>query len=334
MPKIEVKMALSKHITRRAMLAAGVAGLLLVPTVANAAWPDRPIRLIVPFEPGASNDILARSIALKLSERLGQPIVVENKGGAGGIIGTEYVAKSPPDGNTLLFVSISITTNAAIKKKLPYDVEKNLQPIGEVGAGPFVVVVSNALNVKTLQEFIDLARAKPNSINYGSAGVGGINHLGTELFAAAAKVQLVHVPYKGMGPAFNDLIAGNLQMGLPSLSSVVQHIHAGTMRGLAVTGKHRSPLAPELPTADEAGLPGFELEVWWGMVGPANMPAAVVKRLNDELNAVLEVPEMQETLLREGATPHAGTPEDFGNLIRADLKRWKEVVANADLQIE
>jgi tripartite-type tricarboxylate transporter receptor subunit TctC len=316
------------------MLAAGVTGLLLMPTVAKAAWPDRPIRLIVPFAPGASNDILARSLAVKLSERLGQPVVVENKGGAGGIIGTDYVAKSPPDGNTLLFVSISITTNAAIKKGLPYDVVKDLQPIGEVGAGPFVVVVSNASNVKTLQEFIDLARAKPKSINYGSAGVGGINHLGTELFAAAAKVQLVHIPYKGMGPAFNDLIAGNLQMGLPTLSSVVQHIRAGTMRGLAVTGKHRSSLAPELPTADEAGLPGFELEAWWGLVGPAKMPPAVVKRLNDELNAVLETPEMQETLKREGATTHPSTPEEFGNLIRADLRRWTEVVANAHLQIE
>jgi tripartite-type tricarboxylate transporter receptor subunit TctC len=314
------------------MLAAAVASLVAIPTIAQAAWPDRPIRLIVPFAPGASNDILARAIAIRLSERLGQPIVVENKGGAGGVVGTEYVANSSPDGNTLLFVSISITTNAAIKKKLPYDVVKDLQPIGEVGAGPFVVVASNALNVKTLQEFIALARAKPNSINYGSAGVGGINHMGTELFAAAAKVQLVHVPYKGMGPAFNDLIAGNLQMGLPSLSSVVQHIHAGTMRGLAVTGKHRSSLAPELPTADEAGLPGFELEAWWGVVGPAKMPPAVVKRLNEELNVVLEMPEMQETLKLEGATAHPGTPEDFGNLIRADLERWKEVVANARIE--
>ena len=327
-------MALSKRITRRNMLAAAAAGLLVMPTIAQAAWPDRPIRLIVPFAPGASNDILARSLAVKLSERLGQPVVVENKGGAGGIIGTDYVTKSTPDGNTLLFVSISITTNAAIKKRLPYDVVKDLQPIGEVGAGPFVVVVSNASNVKTLQEFIDLSRAKPKSINYGSAGVGGINHLGTELFATAANLQLVHVPYKGMGPAFNDLIAGNLQMGLPTLSSVVQHIHAGTMRGLAVTGKHRSSLAPELPTADEAGLPGFELEAWWGLVGPANMPPAVVKRLNDELNVVLETPEMQETLKREGATTHPGTPEDFSNLIHADLKRWKEIVANAHLEIE
>jgi tripartite-type tricarboxylate transporter receptor subunit TctC len=327
-------MIFSNPVTRRAMLAVGVAALLSTHSVAQAAWPDRPIRLIVPFAPGASNDILARSIAVKLSERLGQPVIVENKGGAGGIIGTDYVAKSSPDGNTLLFVSISITTNAAIRKTLPYDLLKDLQPIGEVGAGPFVVVVSNALNVKTLQEFIDLARAKPKTINYGTAGVGGINHLGTELFAAAAKVQLVHVPYKGMGPAFNDLIAGNLQMGLPSLSSVAQHIHAGMMRGLAVTGKHRSSLAPELPTADEAGLPGFELEVWWGLVGPAKMPPAVVKRLNDDLNALLESPDVQETLKREGATTHPSTPEDFGNLISSDVKRWKRVVEDAHIQIE
>ena len=325
---------LANSVTRRSLLAAAVAGFFFTPTIVQAAWPDRPIRLIVPFAPGASNDILARTIAIKLSERLGQPIIVENKGGAGGIIGTDYVTKSSPDGNTLLFVSISITTNAAIRKKLPYDVVKDLQPIGEVGAGPFVVVVSNALDVKTLKEFIDLARAKPKSINYGSAGVGGINHMGTELFAAAAKVQLVHIPYKGMGPAFNDLIAGNLQMGLPTLSSVVQHIHAGTMRGLAVTSKRRSPLAPELPTADEAGLPGFELEAWWGLVGPAKMPPAVVKRLNEELNAVLEMPEMQEALKREGATTHPSTPEEFGNLISSDLKRWKQVVEDAHIEIQ
>jgi tripartite-type tricarboxylate transporter receptor subunit TctC len=327
-------MSFAKSITRRALLAAGVAALLCAPSIAQAAWPDRPIRLIVPFAPGASNDILGRVIAAKLSERLGQPVVVENKGGAGGVIGTDYVAKSQPDGYTLLFVSTSITTNAASRKTLPYDVAKDLQPIGKVGAGPFVVVVSNAFGAKTLQEFIDIARAKPKSVNYGTAGVGGINHLGTELLAAAAKVQLVHVPYKGMGPAFNDLMAGNLQMALPTLASVVQHIHSGTMRGLAVTGAQRSPLAPELPTAAEAGLPGFELEVWWGIVGPANMPPDIVKRLNAELNTVLEVPEVRETLKHEGATPQPTTPEDFGKLIRADLVRWKQVVEDAHIKIE
>ena len=176
------------------------------------AWPNRPIKLIVPFAPGGSNDIIARVLAEKLARRLGQPVVVDNKGGAGGTIGTDAVAKSPPDGYTLLFASTSIITNAATGKKLPYDPVKDLQPIGEVAAAPFVIVVSNELKVTTLREFIGLARAKPKTINYGSAGTGGMNHLTTELFASTAKIELVHVPYKGIAPAFTDLIGGNLQM--------------------------------------------------------------------------------------------------------------------------
>ena len=208
-------MMFSNTLTRWIALFAGALALFAVHATAHAAWPDRPIKLIVPFAPGGSNDILARVLAEKLGARLGQPVIVENKGGAGGTIGTDFVAKSAPDGNTILFVSTSITTNAASGKQLPYDLLKDLQPIGEVAAGAFVVVVSNDLKVTTLKEFIDLARAKPNSISYGSAGIGGINHLGTELLASAAKIQLVHVPYKGIGPAFTDIMGGNLQMALP-----------------------------------------------------------------------------------------------------------------------
>ncbi len=328
-------MAFPNRPTRRALLAAGLAALLSAPaTTQAAAWPDRVIKLIVPFAPGASNDILARVLAIKLSAQLGQNVIVENKSGAGGTLGTDFVAKSTPDGYTLLFASISITTNAAMRAKLPYDLLKDLQPIGEVGAGPLVVVVSNAFKAKTLSELIEFARAKPKSINYASAGVGGINHLGTELFAAAAKVELVHIPYKGMGPAFNDLMAGNVQMALPTIASAAQHIHAGTVRGLAVTGAQRSPLAPELPTASEAGLPGFRLEAWWGVLGPAGTPAPVVKRLNEELNAALALPDVQEALAREAATPQPGTPEDFGKLIAGDLARWKQVVADAHIARE
>jgi tripartite-type tricarboxylate transporter receptor subunit TctC len=301
---------------------------------AQAAWPNRPIKLIVPFTPGGSNDILARALADKLGARLGQPVIIENKGGAGGTIGTDFVAKSPPDGYTLLFVSTSITTNAASGKQLPYDLLKDLQPIGEVAAGAFVVVVSNDLKVTTLREFIDLARAKPNSITYGTAGIGGINHLGTELLASAAKVQLVHVPYKGIGPAFTDIMGGNLQMALPTLASAAQHIHAGKMRGLAVTGPKRSPLAPELPTVAEAALPGFVLEVWWGIVGPARLPAPVLKRLNEELNTVLALPEIREVLAREGAEPRPSTPEEFGKLISADLARWSKLIKDTHIKVE
>ena len=327
-------MTFSNRLRRRAVLAAGLSALLFAPASALGEWPNRGIRLIVPFTPGASNDIIARVLAAKLRTRLGQTVIVENKAGAGGTIGTDFVARSVPDGNTLLLASISITTNAALRAKLPYDPLKDLQPIGEVGAGPLVVVVSNELKVKTLPEFIALARAKPKSINYGSAGVGGINHLGTELLAAAAEVQLVHIPYNGMGPAFNDLMAGNLQVLLSTIASAAQHIHAGTMRGLAVTGAQRSPLAPELPTAAEAGLPGFQLEAWWGLLGPAGLPPPVVTRLNEELNAALALPDVREALAREAATPTPGTPEEFGKLVASELVRWKQVVKDAHIELE
>ena len=320
------------RLTRRRFVAAGAASLLGARAVAAEDWPNRTIRLIVPFAPGASNDILARVLASGFGTRLGPSIIVENKSGAGGTIGTEYVAKSPPDGYTLLLASTSITTNAASRETLPYDPIKDLAPIGEIGAGPFVVVVSNQLGVNSLQEFLDLARAKPKSINYGSAGVGGINHLGTELLAAAAKIQLVHVPYRGMGPAFNDIMAGNLQMALPTLASAAPHIHSGTMKGLAITGTQRSPLAPELPTVAEAGLPEFKIEVWWGLLGPAGLPAPIVKRLNSELNAVLELPDVKESLDREGALARPGTPEQFGQLIVSEFARWKELIRDAHIQ--
>ena len=319
---------------RWAAMFAGALAFGLASMGAQAAWPDRPIKLIVPFTPGGSNDIIARVLATKLGARLGQPVIVENKGGAGGTIGTDYVAKSLPDGNTILFVSTSITTNAASGKQLPYDLLKDLQPIGEVAAGAFVVVVSNDLKVTTLKEFLDLARAKPNTVSYGYAGIGGINQLGTELLASAAKVQLVHVPYKGIGPAFTDLMGGNIQMALPTIASAVQHINAGKMRGLAVTGSSRSPLAPDLPTVAEAALPGFALEVWWGIVGPARLPAPVLKRLNEELNAVLALPDVKEVLAREGAEPRPSTPEEFGKLISADLTRWAKLIKDTNIKVE
>ena len=328
-------MMFSNRFARRASLFAGALLFLLSgQLIAQDAWPSRPIKLVVPFAPGGSNDNIARVLATKLAGRLGQPVIVENKGGAGGTIGTDYVAKSAPDGYTLLFVSTSIVTNAASGKQLPYDLLKDLQPIGEVGGGAFVVVVSNDLKVTSLREFIDLARAKPNSISYGSAGIGGINHLGTELFASTAKIQLVHVPYKGIGPAFTDLMGGNLQMALPTIASAVQFIQSGRMRGLAVTGNQRSPLAPELPTVAEAALPGFALEVWWGIIGPARLPAPVLNRLNQELNAVLALPDVREVLAREGAEPRPGAPADFGKLISSDLARWSKLIKDTNMKIE
>ncbi|MEI6547152.1 MAG: tripartite tricarboxylate transporter substrate binding protein [Burkholderiales bacterium] len=324
-----------RSLVRRDVLLAA-AGSMLVPTrlTAQPAWPSKPIRLIVPFAPGGSNDNISRVLASKLSARLGQSVVVENRGGAGGTIGTDFVTKSPADGYTLLFVSTSITTNAASGKKLPYDPAKDLEPIGVVATSPFAVVVSPEMKITTLREFIDLARAKPKTISYGTAGIGGINHLGTELLAHAAKIQLVHVPYKGIGPAFTDLMGGSLQMLLPSLTSVIQFIRSGKMVALAVTGAQRSLLAPEIPTVAEAAVPGFELEVWFGLMGPARMPVDVVKRLNQELNAVLAMPDVKELLEREGTVPKPGAPEALGNLVVADIGRWSRLIRDAQIQVD
>ncbi len=320
---------------RRTLLAAAAACTVMpMGASAQAAWPNRPIKLIVPFPPGGGNDLVARALATKLGPRLGQPVVVENKGGAGGTIGTDFVAKSAPDGYTLVLASTSISTNEASGKKLPYDLEKDLVPIGQIGAGALVVVVPNNLPVKTLQEFIALAKAKPMSINFASVGVGAMNHLGAELLASSANVKLTHVPYRGAGPAFNDLIGGIVQMHMPSLSVAAPQMKAGKMRGLAVTSAERSPLAPDLPTAAEAGLPGLQCEIWWGLLGPARMPPEVVKRLNSEMNDLLAQADMRELLAREGATPRPGSPAAFASLIRSETGRWAKVIRDANIQIE
>ena len=326
-------MKLLKIRIRRRLIAIAAACLLPVASLAQGQWPNGPIKLIVPFAAGGSNDNIARMLGTKLSARLGQPFVIENKGGGGGTIGTDAVAKSPADGNTLLFTSTSITTNAASGKKLPYDALKDLAPVGEVAASPFAIVVANDVKANTLKEFLDLARAKPKSINYGSAGVGGMNHLATELFAYTSKVQLTHVPYKGISLAFTDLMGGNLQLLLPSLAAATQQIKTGKMRGLAVTGAQRSPLAPDIPTVSEAGLPGFQLEVWFGLMVPAGTPPPVIKRLNDELNAVLAMQDVKDLLAREGASPRPGTPQAFGALIKSEMVRWDRLVKEQNIQI-
>lgn len=324
--------------TRRALLVAGAslsaAALLPGPAQAQAGWPARPIKMIVPFGPGASTDTVARFVAAKLSARLGQQVVVENKVGVGGIIGTTFVAGQPADGYTLLFQSSPYMTAPLLSKKPAYDPAKDLQAVGMVGAGPFMIVVGNDVKANSLRELIDLAKAKPMGISYGSAGVGTFNHLGGELFALTANIKLLHVPYTGLGPAITDFLGGSTQMLVASFPAALPHVRSGKMRALAVTGAQRSPLMPELPTMAEAGVPGYNLEAWWGMFAPPGLPAPILKRLNDELNAILAMPDTLELLARDGATPRPGSPEDFMNLIRTEVPRWRKVIQDAHIVSE
>jgi tripartite-type tricarboxylate transporter receptor subunit TctC len=322
------------HMNRRELLALGSGSLLSSQLLAQSKWPTKPIRLIIPFAPGGSNDIIGRLLATKMTQRLKQPVVVENKGGSGGTIGTDYVAKSAHDGHTLLFASTSVTTNAAGNKKLPYDLIQDLQPIGGVGATPFAIVVANNVKAKNLREFIEIAKANPKGVSYGTAGIGGINHLGTELFALACNIELTHIPYKGIGPSFADIMSGNLQMILPTVASVVQQVKAGNMRALAVTSLERSSLMPDIPTTDEAGLPGFQLEAWFGLLASANTPADTVNRINQELTAILSLPEVKEILARDGAVPRPSSPETFKRLIVTDLERWNRVIKDSNLKLD
>ncbi|WP_064736077.1 tripartite tricarboxylate transporter substrate binding protein [Azohydromonas australica] len=298
------------------------------------AWPERPIKLIVPYAPGGGTDLIARTIANKLSSRLGQPIIIDNRGGAGGALGIEAGIKAAPDGYTLLFTTSAYATIVATGKKLPYDPVRDIAPIGSIGTTPLLVAVPNSLPVKTLGELIDLARTKPNGLTYGSGGVGAMSHLGMEMLAAEAKVQFTHIPYKGMAPAFNDLMAGHLQAGLTTFATANTLVESGKVRGLAVTSARRSPFAPQIPTTAEAGFPGFQIDFWWGLVAPARVPSQIVKRLNGELNEILAQPEMRDLLAREGGVPAPSSTAEFGKLIAGDIARWTRLVKDRNIKTE
>lgn len=300
---------------------------------AQAAWPSKPITLISPIAAGGGNDLVARMVAKHLSVRLNHTVVVENKPGAGGTLGSDFVAKSAPDGHTLLLTSVAIATSAASGRKLPFDVNKDFEPISWLGSTPFLVVVATDSKFKTLRDLLDEARAKPGTISFGSTGVGGPNHLAGELLASEAKVKLLHIPYKGIGPAMTDIIGGNLNLVVATPSSTQAQIRGGKARALAVTSAQRSPHAPDVPTAAESGLP-LELESWWAVLGPARLPAPIVKRLNDELNVVITQPEVREFFAREGAVPRGGSPDDVRRLIQLEVARWTKLIREGNIQTE
>jgi len=297
-------------------------------------YPSRPVRLIVPFPPGGSNDIVARMVATQLGERLGQQVVIDNRGGAGGVLGTDLAAKSPPDGYTLLLISVAYAFGPALYKNLPYDPERAFAPVGILGSGAAALTVHPSLPVNTVQELIALAKAKPGALNYASAGVGSLQHLACALFMIQAGIDVVHVPYKGGGPAMADVIGGQAQIVMPSLIQVVPHIKSGRLRVLGTSGTRRSAVLPDVPTISESGVPGYEAHNWWGLLAPAGTPAPVIEKLHSDLTRVLASRETEKRFETEGAEVVRMTPAEFGGFISAELVKWSRVAREVGITAE
>ena len=303
---------------------------------ANAqAYPSKPVRLLVPFAPGGTTDVLARLVAQKLTDSLGQQVVIENKPGAGGNIGTELAVKSPADGYTLVMsFDGTMAINPNTYAKMPFDPQKDLVAVANVAQVPLLIVVHPGVAAKTIAEFVALARASPGRINYSSAGHGSTGHLTGELLRSRAAIEIVHVSYKGGGQAVQDLLGGQIQMLVTALPTVEGHLKGGKLRALAFTSSRRVPGAPEVPTLAESGYPGLEVLSWYGILAPAGTSAEIVGRLNGEINRVLQAPGMRERLTALGAEPTGGTPEQFAQTIRSDTARWAKVVSTAGIRIE
>jgi tripartite-type tricarboxylate transporter receptor subunit TctC len=318
----------------RIVLGGIVLSASLVPASAQQSYPAKPIRMISPFAPGGGNDILCRTIAQKLMENLKQQIIVENRPGANGIIGTEAATRSAADGYTIVLVPSGHAVNASLHRKLPYDSIRDFTPITLVGESPLILAVHPSVPARNVKDLVALARARPEQLTYGSAGIGSSGHLGGALFETLTGTKMVHVPYKGMGIAVSDLMGGQVSMVFGTSLSVMPHARSGRLRALATTGARRSPALPDLPTVAEAGVPGYEAGLWYGFLGPARLPPEIVRRLNAEIVAVLKLAEIRERLAGQGVDARPSTPEEFARLLVADLDRWAKVVQRAGIRAE
>ena len=294
-------------------------------------YPEKPIRIVVPYPPGGFNDTLARTLGQKFTEVWQQPVVVENRPGGGTTIGTSLVARSAPDGYTLLVVSFAFAVNPTLYTALPYDSARDLVPVSQAAATPNLLVVNPSLPAKTLKELMSLARYRPGRLNYASAGNGSSNHLSMELFKSMTTLNLMHVPYKGSVPAVTDLLGGQVDAMFDNVPNVIQHVRAGKLRALAVSSATRSPLVPDIPTVAEAGVPGFDVSVWFGIVAPAGTPAPVIAKLNAEINRILKMPDVIQLFEQQGVQARGGSPQAFGELIRAQTVKWGKVVRDAGI---
>jgi tripartite-type tricarboxylate transporter receptor subunit TctC len=309
------------------------AAITLPPIAQAQEYPTRPIRLIVPFAPGGTSDIVGRLVASRLGENLGQQVVVDNRAGAGATLGTRLATQANPDGYTLIVAHQGLAFNETLHPGRGYDAAKELTAISLIGATPSAIVVNNEVPAKTVKELIALARAQPGKLTYGSGGVGGTSHLSVELFQSVADVKLVHVPYKGAGPAMIDLIGGQVHLGIPTLPSAIGHARAGRLRMLAVTGEARSPAAPDLPTAIEAGLPGYTYSTWYALWSRTGTPRAVIEHLNKAMVEALESAALREKLASQGVDPQSSTPEYMNKLLRSDIERWGRIIKEAGIPL-
>jgi tripartite-type tricarboxylate transporter receptor subunit TctC len=303
------------------------AALSLVGAASSAqTYPTKPVRVIIPFAAGGPADFLMRIVGPKLSETWGHPVILDNRGGANQMLGSELAAKSPADGYTLLMTTGGSAINVSLYPKLPYDTVKDFAPITLVATGPNLAVIHPSVPARTLAEFITYARSKPKQVVYASAGAGAPSHLAVELFSTMAKVEMIHVPYKGMAPGMTDLLGGQVQLAFPTISAGIVHARAGKLRALGVTTAKRSPAAPDVPTIAEAALPGFDASNWYGLVAPGKTPAPLVKKVRDDVARVLAMPDVRERMLNLGMEPTSNTPDEFSAHIKSEIVKWAKVV--------
>jgi tripartite-type tricarboxylate transporter receptor subunit TctC len=310
-----------------------LAALVLAGSAARAEYPERTIRIVVPYPPGGFNDTLGRVVAQKLGEAWGQPTMVENRPGGGTLIGTDAVAKAPPDGHTLLVVAFPFAVNPSLYAKLPYDTVRDFAPLLLAGQTPNLLVVNPEVPIHSVKELIAAAQAKPGSLSYGS-GSGSSNHLSMELFRTMTGVELVHVPYKGSAPMVTDLLGGHIQVAFDNTPNVLPQVKAGKLRALAITSATRSAMVPDVPTVSEAGVPGYEVGVWFGIVAPAGTPLAVLAKLNTELNRMLAMPDVKQKFADQGVEPVGGPPERFAEHLKVQIEKWTKVVKESGAKVE
>lgn len=312
---------------------AACAAVAAVPAAAQALFPSKPITLVVPFAPGGGNDILARLIAPKMSAQLGQPIVIENKPGAGGNLGADFVAHAAPDGYTLVIASSQITMNPYLGMKVPFNIERDFEPVGRIGSVPLMLVSNTGQPYKTLKEFVDYTRAHPGKVSYSSPGPGTPQHLAGEVFAKLNKTELLHVPYRGTGPSISDLMGNQVQVSFATFASAIQYVRAGKLRALGIAGQRRTTLMPDLPSFAEVGLKSYDVELWYSLLAPAKTPRAVVDKLNGALLAALKSPDLADQFTKQGFEVKGSTPDELKAYIGRELARWQRVITENNIKV-